>query len=300
MEDVMVERIGDSDDFPQIAQVDHASPETARVLGAYFAAKSKHHTDETMSFFAPGMITYTDAVLGWSMNDFAALKGVFDKIMPKSPAALSYPVRILGGRQSALVEFINTKEFFGTELRELAAVDFKDGKIVRWIDYWDGNTLDAKEYQQMRVPQEKFPTDFQEQKVGEDSSDKIRNVSVKLQNALAIGDAHAAAALFSAEGVYGDRVVHSEILGQLAIERYLDRILTRAPFGTGAKLRHVLGGDRGGGFEWTSGHSSNQQVGVTALELNSGGKITRLTTVYDGRQLSRGTLDELATLSIEQ
>jgi hypothetical protein len=254
-----------------------------------------------MGFFSPAMFTYTDATLGWPMNSFAALKALFDNYMPQwPPAALSYPVRILGGRQSALVDLIDTKELFGSELHVLAAVDLKDGKIVRWVDYWDGNAFNAKAYQQMRTPQEKFPVDFQEQQVGEDSSNRMRSVSVKLQRALSKGDANAAAALFSTEAVYEDRVLHCEILGQAAIERYLGRVLPRVPFGTGAMLRHVVGGDRGGGFEWIAGPSSKQLPGVTALELDGDGKITRLTNVYDGRQQSREILDELAALSIEQ
>ena len=32
---------------------------------------------------------------------------------------------------------VDTPELFGGELRILAAVDFRDGKIVRWVDYWD-------------------------------------------------------------------------------------------------------------------------------------------------------------------
>jgi hypothetical protein len=287
--------------YPQIAQIDHAAPETAHVLEALFTAKSEHDVGKTMAFFSPQMLTYTDAVLGWPMNSFAALKGVFDNYMPKwPPAALSYPVRVLGGRQSALVDLIDTKELFGSELHVLAAVDFKDGKIVRWVDYWDGNAFDATAYQQMRTPQEKFPTDFQEQKVADNASIKFRNVCAKLQSALSRGDASAAAALFSSVVVFEDRTLHAEILGEAAIERYLVRILPRAPFGTGSTLRHVVGGERGGGFEWIGGPSSKQLAGVTALELDDDGKITRLTTVYDGRQLSRATLEELASLSLEQ
>jgi hypothetical protein len=288
--------------YPQVAQTEHASPQTIRLFDGFFAAKSEHDVNETMGFFSPAMFTYTDATLGWPMNSFAALKALFENYMPKwPPGALSYPVRILGGPQSALVDIIDTKELFGSELHVLASVDFKDGKIVRWVDYWDGDAFDATAYQQMRTPQEKFPTDFQEQQVAEDSSNRMKSVSFKLQSALAKGDAQAAAALFSgAEAVYEDRVLHCEILGQAAIERYLVRVLPRAPFGIGATLRHVVGGDRGGGFEWIAAAASKQLPGVTALELDGQGKITRLTSVYDGRQLSRELLDELVTLSIER
>jgi hypothetical protein len=108
---------------------------------------------------------------------------------------------------------VDTKELFGSELHVLGAVDIKDAKIVRWIDYWDGDRFDANAYGQMRTAPDKFPSDFQEQKVGEDSSVQIRDVSVKLQRALSQGDAVAAAALFSPEATYEDRTLNTEILG---------------------------------------------------------------------------------------
>jgi hypothetical protein len=43
-----------------------------------------------------------------------------------------------------------------------------------------------------------------------------------------------------------------------------------------------VGGSHGGGFEWTS---STGLVGNTALELGADGLITRITSVYDSRQL---------------
>ena len=32
---------------------------------------------------------------------------------------------------------VDTSELFGSELRILAAIDFRDGTIIRWVDYWD-------------------------------------------------------------------------------------------------------------------------------------------------------------------
>jgi hypothetical protein len=48
-------------------------------------------------------------------------------------------------------------------------------------------------------------------------------------------------------------------------------------------LRHVVGGTGGGAFEWTS---ADGLVGITAFELDADGLVTRITSVYDGRQLS--------------
>jgi hypothetical protein len=48
---------------------------------------------------------------------------------------LSYPTRISDDTHSALVAFNDRHELFCGEIRILAAVDFKDGKVVRPIDY---------------------------------------------------------------------------------------------------------------------------------------------------------------------
>lgn len=64
---------------------------------------------------------------------------------PRKPAALA-------GSESALVHMVDTPEMFGGELRILAAVDFADGKILRWIDYWDSSAYDADLYRQLHAP----------------------------------------------------------------------------------------------------------------------------------------------------
>ncbi len=286
---------------PDIAETDHASPATAKILKAFFAAKSKHDVSKTMSFFAPDMLTYTDSTVGWPLDGFGPLKGVFEKYMPQWPASgLSYPVRIVGGQKSAFIEFINTKELFGDELRVFAVVDLKDDKIVRWVDYWDGNAFNPDGYQQMRTPAEQFPTTYKERDVRDNASGRIRDVATKLQAALSTGNAKEAAALFSYEAIFEDRTLRSEIVGQAAIERYLSRSVASLPYGASSSLRHVVGGDLGGGFEWIAGSVFPQVKGVTSLELNAAGKITRATSVYDGRQIPSDGLKNLATVSLEQ
>ena len=76
------------------------------------------------------LVTYTDATLGWPLDGFDAVKNIFLQYMPNWPkTGLSYPTRIIGGANSAVVAFTDTPELFGGELRILGAVDFKDGEI---------------------------------------------------------------------------------------------------------------------------------------------------------------------------
>ena len=62
-------------------------------------------------------------------------------------------------------------------------------------------------------------------------------------------------------------------------------MLDGAPYGRGSVLRHVVGGRHGGEFELTA---ADGLVGITAIELDADGLITRVTSVYDGRQLTVG------------
>jgi SnoaL-like domain len=274
----------------------HASPDVAAFFASYFAAKSRHEPSKTMAHFSPNLVTYTDATLGWNLGGFDDVRKIFELYMPKWPASgKSYPTRILGGPNSALVAFTDTPELFGGELRILGAIDLKNGKIVRWVDYWDSRSLDAAVDAQLRQPSDKFATDLKEAAVGENASAKLRAVAADMQRAFAAGDAKTAANLVSYDAVYHDMTLRTQIVGRAAIERYLTRVLAKAPFGANSKLRHVVGNDLGGGFEWIG---SKGLAGVTALSLDTEGKVINLTTVYDGRLLGDADLKSLAQLSL--
>jgi ketosteroid isomerase-like protein len=287
--------------YPQIVDISHASDEASAFFASFFTAKSRHDVAETMKHFSPNLVTYTDATLGWPLDGFDFVKGVFSQYMPNWPkTGLSYPTRIIGGAGSAVVAFTDTPELFGGELRILGAVDFKNGKIVRWVDYWDSRSFDDDLDKKMRTPEEKFPTDFKESAIAVTASPKIRSIASQLQSAFATADAKAASSLFSYDAVYEDMTLRTQLLGRAEIERYLSRILPKAPFGEGSKLRHVVGNDLGGGFEWIGSQKTAVKSGITALELDAQGNISRLTSVYDGRQLLDSDLQSLVLLSLNR
>jgi hypothetical protein len=283
--------------YPQIADVSHASPETAAFFASFFTAKSRHDVTGTMSHFSPHLVTYTDATLGWNLGGFDAVKQIFATYMPKWAASgKSYPTQILGGPQSALVSFTDTPELFGAELRIFGALDLKDGKIVRWVDYWDSRTIDSAVDAQLRQPPNKFSHDLKEKEVGENGTAKLRRVAADMQAAFAASNAKAAADLVAYDAIYEDLTLRTKIRGRAAIERYLTRILGQAPFGAGAKLRHVVGNDSGGGFEWIGPANLG---GITALALDPDGKITAIRTVYDGRSLQDQDLKSMTVKALE-
>jgi hypothetical protein len=286
--------------YPDVVDVSHATPQAAAFFKSYFTAKSEHKPVPTTDHFSDAHLTYIDAALGWPFYTKKGMTDLFEQYMPKwPPAGLSYPTRISGDMHSALVAFTDTPELFGGEIRILAAIDFKDGKIVRWIDYWDGRSFGAEAAAKMRTPQDKFPTNFDYDVASDGASAKIKDVAQKLAAAFAAGDAAAADALFTNDAVYLDRALRVRILGKQAIGKYLGRALATAPYGKGAKLTHVVGSDQGGGYEWTNADGSVKR-GIVAIDLNNAGQIERLDMTWDNGVMSDADLKSLVLDSIEQ
>lgn len=258
------------------------SPLTS-TMEAFFDTKTSCDVAGTMAYFSPDLATYTDATLGWDIDSYAALEATFAQYMPNwNPPARSYFTALFSNEHSALIHMVDTPELFGGELRILAAVDFADGRIVRWVDYWDATSFDADLYAQMRTPAEVFPTDLKDDVVGTRADAGLVRVAAALQSAFATGDADAAAALLHTDVVLEDMTLRTRLVGRIETSAYLGRVLADAPYGRGATMRHVVGGSTGGGFEWTA---ADGLVGITAIELDDDGLVTRITSVYDGRQL---------------
>jgi len=286
--------------YPDVVDTSHATPDAAKFFKSYFTAKSEHKPVPTTDHFSEAHLTYIDAALGWPFYSKKGMTDLFEQYMPKwPPSGLSYPTRISGDTHSALVAFTDTPELFGGEIRILAAIDFKDGKIVRWIDYWDGRSFGAETAAKFRTPPEKFPTNFDYDVASDGASAKIKDVAQKLAAAFAAGDAGAADALFSNDAIYADRALRTVILGKLAIGKYLTRVLATVPYGKGAKLVHVVGSDQGGGYEWTNADSSVKR-GIVAIDLNAAGQIERLNTTWDNGVMSDGDLQAMVLQSIEK
>jgi hypothetical protein len=258
------------------------------VLESFFEAKTACDVEGTMAYFAPAMACYMDATLGWDFGSHAALKAVFEQYMPTwAPPARSYASKILAGEHSALVHMVDTPELFGGELRILAAVDFADGKIVRWVDYWDATAYDAGLYRQFRTPADGFPADLGDARVENRAHPALVKAATALHQGFAAGDPSAAAAAMHADVVLADMALRTQVIGRIEVTRYLGRVLGQVPYGRASTLRHVVGGRGGGGFEWTAGPGAERLAGITALELDADGLITTVTSVYDAVQIDQ-------------
>jgi len=290
-----VTRAPESLPYPDVTDTSHATPEAVKVLKAFFVAKSIHSPGDLMTHFAPGDgVLYIDASSGNSWPSWDALNEIFTRLMPDmKPGALSYPLRILGDRNSALVYFEDTPELFGKELRILGAVSFDDqGRIIRWMDYWDGRSSQRK-----TAIAPTYPTDFHDD-VG-NATGRIADVVQTVQGAFSARDARGAALQFSNDAVFEDMALHTQIHGKLAIERYLYRALGQVPYGGSASVAHVVGGDLGGGYEWRAAEGFPQRRGNTAIELDKQGKVSRLTVIYDAGLFPDERYHQLVQLAAE-
>lgn len=286
--------------YPQIADTSHASWEVTNFFRGYYTTKSLHDIDIWLDFFHPTEVVFFDTTAYQSFLN----RSTVEKEIPKLAATWhsdgrSYPFQILGNTAGAILHTVDTPGLFGAEVRIMSAIDFRDGKITRQVDYWDAR---RNPLLPGRLPESPVPLNLGLDTVDERAAPEMDKVAHQLNEALATGDATAAAALFSNDAVFEDFTLRTRQEGQLAIGRYLQRILPKIPYGVGATLLHVLGSARGGGYEWRPHNASNHSVrnGITSLELDESGAIVQLTTIWDGSLMSDSDIRALALLSLEE
>jgi hypothetical protein len=281
-------------DPPQ--DVTHATPLLVQQVNSLFRDKTARDVDRFMSHFSQNPLYYTDATLGWYVPGWAALKAVFAQYMPTWPdTARSYATRIIGDENSAIVEFTDSPELFGHEIRAIAAVDFRDGLIVREVDYWDGRHFGIDAVNALRTADAQFPATYGEQYIAEQSSPALRRVVDRLRGALADGDT---TGLFAEDAVFEDLALHAGFAGTSAIAAYVNRAFTRLPYGVGTTVRRTLGSGRGGGYEWI-GDGFSGSHGIIAIELDAADRITRFTATWDASRLDDAALATLLADTLE-
>jgi ketosteroid isomerase-like protein len=269
-----------------------------RLFASFLAAKSAADVDGTMAFFDRS-VTYWDATAGFDFPDWAALKAVFAQYMPTwGPAAHSYETNLLGDDTGAALFFTNTPEEFGHEIRGISVVDIRDGRFIRWIDYWDGRHFGIAALEGFRSPPSTFPSDFGWSLPGENASSKLKRTVSELALSLGRGNYQDAARLFDENGVLEDLTLHTAVAGPQSIAGYLQRAVSTLPNGLGASVRHVVGGDTGGAYEWTNSGGPVPR-GVSALQLNATGQIVRLSTIWDGSTVDASWLTQRMAETIE-
>jgi len=284
--------------YPNIADTTHATSQAISFFHGYFTAKSEHNATAWLSYFNPIQVGYYDAIIGNALvNRSQVVAGITELVLsfgPPSANSTSYPLTILGDTTSAIVHYVDSTALFGAELRAISAFDFKNGLIIRQVDYWDGRRNPEKA---SAVPDSEYPVNLGLNDVPESAATGINYAVRELQVAFSMGNATAATALFSVDAVFVDTTLRTREEGALAIGRYLQRVLPYLPYGLGSTVRHVMGSDQGGGYEWeTVGELKN---GISAIELDEGGMITRFMAVWDGSRMNDTAIAALAALSLE-
>lgn len=279
----------------------YASPGTVQLVARFYHDKARRDADAAVENFRDDPFVYIDATLGAPFPSREILHGLLGQAMPQWPAeANSYLTRVVGDENSAIVYFTNDPGiFFPADMRAVSAVNFIDGKIARWIDYWDANHIGAANVEGWRHPEEEFPADFGESLVGERASSKIQKVAASLNQALAAQDVAAAAALFAPDATFVDLPSHVRVTGPRSILTFLTGAQGALPYlGHGVQVRHTLGADAGGGYEWTAQGAVRR--GVNVLILNDEGMITSLEAMWDGSRVDDAALLSLAGAAIER
>jgi hypothetical protein len=276
--------------YPRHIDARFTSEETLALLDGFYRAKSRRDLDAVMAYISPACGVCGDATFGFQVSGREKLGESMAGLMSTLGTGFANPIRILGeirnGDGGVVVELTDTPAPSAAEVRGVSVVDVRDGKIVRFVDYWDSSSLRPELYGQLRLPQADFPSDFGEAAGGGLAHPRAEQASRALSAALSQGDAKAAAATLAYDAILEDRALRRQIIGAFEVERYLSRLLPVTPYGLGSKIQHVVGGPRGGGFEWTAAAAFGGLPGVTALELDPEGQISRLSVVYDLRALA--------------
>ncbi|KAF5011587.1 hypothetical protein FDECE_2308 [Fusarium decemcellulare] len=256
--------------YPDVADTRYASKSVARFMRGYFGAKTLKDVDGWLAFFHPYRAAIYDSTLGAAYPSRQVLEEELPKIAQAWPNnGTAYHQRVLGDMTSAVVVNLDSRELFGDELRMISAYDFRDGKVTRQCDYWDGRRNSVANN---GFPDEDYPYDLGLESVGESAHIQMRKAATALSAALEKGQGDEAAALFTVDAVFEDVTTRTRIEGRLAISRYLNRAINKLAYGPGAVLRHVLGSATGGGYEWGRAGGPVRN-GIIGLELDRQGAI---------------------------
>ncbi|KAJ6785596.1 hypothetical protein PWT90_00468 [Aphanocladium album] len=263
--------------IPRISDNSLASSDVADFFYDYYTAKSEHNISHYMTFFDLVDASYTDVSLGTQFRNVTAIRDCFTGVFSHmQPGSIAYPIQV------------------GVEVRLLSVFDFKQGKITRVLDLWDGRKSPIIEGR----GQDEYFDNLGLDNLHTSPDPGMQAVMSKLNDMLSEGDAAGAQALFSYNAVLVDQTLRTRLLGQLAIGRYLERAVSRLPYGEGTTLRHVVGKGKGGGYEWKSKQGKGI-YGLSLVELDERGLIKRYVALWDGSRVRDHQLKVLNALALE-
>ena len=158
---------------------------------------------------------------------------------------------------------VDTPELFGGELRILAAVDLEDGKIVRWVDYWDSSSYDSGLYAQYRTPEESFPRDLKDDQVATRAAPELTAAATALHRAVSEGDEGVGERLHP-DVVIEDMALRTQVVGRIEGSAYLGR---RRRAGAVRPVQHAA--SRRGEVRTAAGTSGRRETASSASPRSS-------------------------------
>jgi hypothetical protein len=277
----------------------YASPAVGRLLNDYLETKSRHDVEATMEFFSKDELVYSDATFGWITN-WESLHGIFSQSMPNWGVGVSYATAVLGDERSAVVVMRDSPELFGAEILVLAAVDIDgQGKITRWVDYWDGRHFGLTLLRQLGgTPEASFPESFGEEGIPDAAARENKAFVEQFTDRLRRSDVAGASTMFAVDAVLEDMTTHTAVRGRAAIDRYLGRAIAQLPYGAGVAVRRVLGSATAGGFEWVNPTNAAKR-GMSAITLDADSNIIQMRSVWNGALVDDQSLRTLTLAALE-
>jgi hypothetical protein len=276
--------------------VSHATPEFARLMISYMAARSSGDVDTIMTKWNRAECVYLDQPFNSPHLNFEQVRAIFTEIQGLGkPGFHTYPTKILGDARSGVVFFTDEASEAGHEVNVVSAINLENGLIKRQVDYSDIRHFTRAAAKPFEAAEPL--TDFRESIAGEVASAEIKRVATALAAAFAAKDGASAAALFASDATFADLTLHAEIFGTISLPLFFGRALADLPYGAGSSLAHVAGSRLGGGYEWNSAGAVPR--GIIALELDGRGLIARASAMWNGALVTADTLRRLLAFTIE-
>jgi limonene-1,2-epoxide hydrolase len=288
-------------EFTRRLDVSHASPHAAKLLTAYFDAKSSHDPEGTTDYYRKPATAHVDVPLGWAFDGWDSIYSMFSTYMPQWPGeAVSAPTRIVGGDRGAIVFFTNSAGMFGdSEIQSVGVVSLEDSKIVRWADYWDARHFGIANFESLRTPDAQYPADFRETLALESSEPAFAKLVARFTTAVKDRDWTLLSSLLAPRVTFTDHPAHLYLAGKPMLSRFLQSATDLLPY-TRREARQslVVGGEHGGGYEWTAANSRDRGVITLALDPSSG-LVTAIDAMWNGALASDEQLSSISRQAVE-
>jgi hypothetical protein len=149
----------------------------------------------------------------------------------------------------------------------------------------------------LRTPDAQYPADFREVLALESSEPSFADLVARFTAAVKDRDWVSLSSLLALQVTFTDHPAHLYLAGKPMLSRFLRYTAGLLPYTQPeAKQSLVVGGEHGGGYEWTTANVRDR--GVLALDSSSG-LITAIDAMWNGALASEKQLSSISRQAIE-